>query len=75
MKNIKNLHVQPAVVFENEGEKLVLIKGKSNIVLVTDETDYDKEYSGLITDLNEDYVEIENGSMIKWEYVISIESK
>lgn len=27
MENIKNLHVQPAVVFENEGEKLVLIKG------------------------------------------------
>ncbi|MDP9675215.1 hypothetical protein J2W97_001198 [Paenibacillus jamilae] len=75
MENIKNLHVQPAVVFENEGEKLVLIKGKSNVVLVTDETDYDKEYSGLITDLNEDYVEIENGLMIKWEYVISIESK
>lgn len=74
MNNINKLNPQTAIVFNNGTENLVLIKGKTVVMVITDgSNDFEKECSGLVTDINEDFIEIENGDMIDWEYIRTIE--
>jgi len=70
MKNIKNLKPVEAVIFEYQEEKITLIKGETQIHIVTDGSEHEKEYSGLISFVNSDGIEIEDdGNIIFWEYI------
>lgn len=72
MKNINKLQPQNAIVFNNGEEQLVLIKDVTEIILETDKTDFDEFYSGVITFINEDGIEVSGSQLIQWEFVKSI---
>lgn len=72
MKNINNLQPHSAIVFNNGEEQLVLIKDVTEILLETDKTDFDEFYSGIITFVNEDGIEVSGSQLIHWEYIKSI---
>lgn len=72
MKNINNLEPIEAVIFRKNKEQLILIKNETKVKIITDNTDFDKEYSGLIIFINEDAIEIDDGELINWEYVKEI---
>lgn len=72
MYNIKNLNPIKLIKFINDvGATLTLSVGVE-IILTTDGTDFEKEYSGIITFLNEDGIEVERLDFIKWEYIEEI---
>jgi hypothetical protein len=74
MKNIKNLDPMEAVIFKDKkGNQLILIKNETEVLIITDGTEHEKEYSGLITFINSDGIELENSNrVIFWEYIEEI---
>lgn len=74
MCNINKLDPNISVIFKNEvGEELVLVPEETHIRITTDDTDYNKEYLGLVDFVNEDGVELENKGFILWQYILKIE--
>jgi len=60
----------PALVIENNGESICLIQGKTEVILITDKSEFEEDYSGLITFVNEDGIQLEStDEIIMWEYV------
>lgn len=81
MKNIKKLEPLQSIVFKNESETLVLITNETKVKIITDETEYDKEYIGEVVFVNEDCIELklsspdpfsDNIEEIKWDYIEEI---
>lgn len=74
MKNINKLQPQTAINFEDEnGNKITLIKDETIIQVITDGSEHEREYRGLVTFVSEDGLEIENESgVIFWEYIKEI---
>ncbi|HDK7194881.1 TPA: hypothetical protein PTV74_003188 [Clostridium botulinum] len=61
-----------AIVIENDKENLILIEKETKVRLITDETDFKKEFHGIISFVDCDTIEIEN-TLINWNYVKEIE--
>ncbi len=72
MKKINNAKVELSIKLTVNEEHLNLSKGME-VIVWTDETDFEKEYSGEITDINTDGIEIEHQEFIPWEYISEIE--
>jgi hypothetical protein len=68
MKNIKKLKPIRTIIFENGNDKLILMQNETVVKLITDKSEYEEDYEGLITFVNEDGIGIEN-KMIYWEYI------
>ena len=75
MKNISKLIPKRAIVFDDEvlKKRLILIEDETVVVVQTDNTDFEEFYSGLVTSVDEDGINIEANEMIKWEYIKRIE--
>ena len=72
MKNINEANVFEVVKLEVNNESMYLSEGME-VIVWTDETDFEKEYAGEITFVNTDGIEIENQEIIPWEYIKVIE--
>lgn len=74
MNSIKNLQAKKSIVFENDKEDiLILIQNETNVLVTTDKTDFNQSYEGIISELTEDGLSINESDFILWEYIESIE--
>jgi hypothetical protein len=55
-----------------DGTEFQLTKG-DEVLIFTDDTDYEKEYSGVITYIDDERIEIESAESIPWNYIIDID--
>lgn len=72
MNGINTLNPLNAIVFKKGEVTLTLIQNDTEVIIFTDGTDFEKEYSGVITSVNFDGIEVERLDFIKWEYIEEI---
>ncbi|MBY6842659.1 hypothetical protein [Clostridium botulinum] len=72
MNCTKKFQTRKAIVIENDKENLILIEKQTKVHLITDETDFKKDFYGVISFVDCDTIEIEN-TLINWNYVKEIE--
>lgn len=59
-------------ITKNDGEVFEIRKG-DYIAIVTDDTDYDETYSGIITYIDEDMIQIDNKEFVPWFHITNID--
>lgn len=45
----------------------------ARVMVTTDETDFDRFYSGYITFISLDCIQLDGCQLIKWEYILTID--
>jgi hypothetical protein len=73
VKNINELTPKEAIIFENEDEEIMtLILNETVVSVITDKSDFERNYCGLITYMSEDGLEIECGELMFWRNIKEI---
>lgn len=70
MKNINNADIKIAVCITIGEESMFLTEGQV-VTIITDDTDFDLKYQGIINFISVDMIEV-NGEMIDFEYIKEI---
>jgi hypothetical protein len=69
---MKKVDVELVYVVTNPDGKEVTLREGDKVALKTDKTEFAESYSGQITFLNEDQIELDYSETIPWEYVVEV---
>jgi hypothetical protein len=72
MEKINEASIFDAIRLETDKDTLYLTVGME-VIIWTDETDFEKEYSGEITFVGSKGIEVEQFGIIPWGYIQAIE--
>jgi len=57
------------IIRNNDGEQMTLIENETKVKVITDKSEYEEDYSGVLTFINEYEIEIDNEVNIDWDYI------
>lgn len=60
------------VTITRENGEIFTIRKGDEIHLITDQTDYDDEYTGFITSIDESEIQIDSGDRIPWFHITDV---
>jgi hypothetical protein len=72
MSNYKEVRVKSLELTDSKGEKLEIKRG-DYVKVETDQTDYDDEYEGFATNIDEESFSVDNSGMINIFHIVKID--
>ena len=57
------------IIRNNDGEQMTLIENETKVKVITDKSEYEEDYSVVLTFINEYEIEIDNEVNIDWDYI------
>lgn len=71
---VEKVDVELVYVVTNPDGKEITLREGDMVIIMTDKTEFAENYSGDITFLNEDQIELNYSETIPWEYIVEVNS-